>query len=101
MVTPTTVPGLAATARMVADLGRTGRTGLVVRPGALSDADAERVTGLPVVAAVADGRSNQQVARALSISERTVARHLANVYLKTQVVSRTGAVAWARERGLL
>lgn len=56
---------------------------------------------LEVVAAVADGRSNQQVARALSISERTVARHLANVYLKTQVGSRTGAVAWARERGLL
>lgn len=54
-----------------------------------------------MVAAVADGRSNQQVARALSISERTVARHLANVYLKTQVGSRTGAVAWARERGLL
>lgn len=56
VVTPTTVPGLAATARMVADLGRAGRTGLVVRPGALSDADAERVTGLPVVAAVADQR---------------------------------------------
>lgn len=56
VVTPTTVPGLAATARMVADLGRTGRAGLVVRPGALSDADAERVTGLPVVAAVADQR---------------------------------------------
>lgn len=56
VVTPATVPGLAATARMVADLSREGRTGLVVRPGALSDADAERVTGLPVVAAVGDQR---------------------------------------------
>ncbi|NYE36715.1 secretion/DNA translocation related CpaE-like protein [Nocardioides cavernae] len=56
VVTPTTVPGLAATARMVAGLGREGRTGLVVRPGALSDADAARVTGLPVVAAVGDQR---------------------------------------------
>lgn len=56
---------------------------------------------LEVVAAVADGRTNQQVARALGISERTVARHLANVYLKTQVGSRTGAVAWAHERGLI
>lgn len=56
VVTPATVPGLAATARMVADLGREGRAGLVVRPGSLSDADAERVTGLPVVAAVADQR---------------------------------------------
>ena len=56
VVTPATVPGLAATARLVAELGRPGRSGLVVRPGALSDADAERVTGLPVVAAVGDQR---------------------------------------------
>ena len=56
VVTPATVPGLAAAARLVADLGRDGRAGLVLRPGGLSDADAERVTGLPVVAAVADQR---------------------------------------------
>ena len=56
VLTPATVPGLAATARLVADLGRAGRAGLVVRPGGLSDADAERVTGLPVVAALADQR---------------------------------------------
>lgn len=56
VVTPATVPGLAATARVVADLGRDGRAGLVVRPGGLSDADAERVTGLPVVGAVGDQR---------------------------------------------
>ena len=52
VVTPATVPGLAAAARLVADLGRDGRAGLVLRPGGVSDADAERVTGLPVVAAV-------------------------------------------------
>ncbi len=56
VVTPATVPGLAATARLVADLGREGRAGLVVRPGGLSDADAARVTGLPVVATVGDQR---------------------------------------------
>lgn len=56
VVTPATVPGLAATARLVADLGRTSRAGLVVRPGGLSDTDAEQVTGLPVVAAVGDQR---------------------------------------------
>jgi secretion/DNA translocation related CpaE-like protein len=56
VVAPATVPGLAATARLVADLGRSARAGLVVRPGGLSDADAEQVTGLPVVAAVADQR---------------------------------------------
>lgn len=56
VVTPTTVPALAATARLVATLGRDADAGLVVRPGALGDADAERVTGLPVVASVADQR---------------------------------------------
>lgn len=59
VVTPATVPGLAATARLVGLLGRdgrAGRAGLVVRPGSLGDADAERVTGLPVVAALPDQR---------------------------------------------
>lgn len=56
VVTPATVPGLAATVRLVADLGREGRAGLVVRPGGLSDADAARVTGLPVVATVGEQR---------------------------------------------
>jgi secretion/DNA translocation related CpaE-like protein len=56
VVTPATVSGLAATARLVADLGRDCRAGLVVRPGGVGDADAERVTGLPVVAVVGDQR---------------------------------------------
>ncbi len=59
VVTPATVPGLAATARLVADLGRegrAGRAGLVVRPGSVGDTDAEQVTGLPVVAVVGDQR---------------------------------------------
>lgn len=56
---------------------------------------------LEVVRAVAEGRTNREVARSLHISERTVARHLANVYVKTDVSTRTAAVAWARERGLV
>jgi secretion/DNA translocation related CpaE-like protein len=56
VVTPSTLPGLAATARLVAELGRDGRTGLVLRPGGVGDADAEQVTGLSVVAVVADQR---------------------------------------------
>ena len=54
-----------------------------------------------VLAAVADGCSNRETARALHISESTVARHLANVYLKTGAPSRTAAVSWARGRGLV
>ena len=56
VVAPATVPGLAATARLVAQLGRTDRAGLVLRPGAVGDTAAEQVTGLPVVATVGDQR---------------------------------------------
>jgi secretion/DNA translocation related CpaE-like protein len=56
VVTPATVAGLAATARLVAEVGRPDRAGLVVRPGGLGDADAERVTGLPVLAVLGDQR---------------------------------------------
>lgn len=71
--------------------GRRGRGA----PGSLSARELE------VVAAVAAGGTNREAAEQLHISERTVARHLANVYLKTGVSSRTGAVSWARDRGLL
>ncbi len=59
-VTPASVPGLAATARLVADLGRTTGAGLVLRPGAVSDGDAERATGLPLLAAMRDQRGLQE-----------------------------------------
>lgn len=49
---------------------------------------------------VADGCTNRQVATELVISEKTVARHLANLYRKVGVSTRTAAVAWARRRGL-
>lgn len=56
VVTPATLPGLAATTRLVAELGRASGAGLVLRPGSVGDADASAVTGLPVVAAVGDQR---------------------------------------------
>ena len=58
VVSRASVPGLAATARLVAELGggRQGRAGLVLRPGGVGDADAERATGLPLAAAVGDQR---------------------------------------------
>lgn len=65
------------------------------RPGGLSPREVE------VLAAISAGGTNREAADRLHISERTVARHLANVYAKTGVSTRTGAVTWARERGLL
>jgi DNA-binding NarL/FixJ family response regulator len=49
---------------------------------------------------VATGGTNRDVARALFISEKTVARHLSNVFAKTGVASRTEAAAYAFSHGL-
>jgi DNA-binding NarL/FixJ family response regulator len=48
-----------------------------------------------------EGRSNRQVAEILWVTDETVKFHLANVYRKLGVSSRSEAVAWARRNGLL
>lgn len=53
-----------------------------------------------VLARVAGGATNREVAAALWITEKTVGRHLANIYRKLGVNSRTGAAAWAFEHRL-
>jgi LuxR family maltose regulon positive regulatory protein len=54
-----------------------------------------------VLAAIAAGLSNQEIATRLYISERTVKWHASNIYGKLQVSSRTEAVAKARTLGIL
>jgi DNA-binding CsgD family transcriptional regulator len=48
-----------------------------------------------VLTLVADGRSNREIGAALFISDRTVARHLTNIYNKIGVTSRTKAARYA------
>jgi len=69
---------------------------------------AERVTQvqltpreLAAIRLVASGRSNKEIATALDISERTVKSHLAHLFEKLQVTSRTEAVRVATRRGLV
>jgi ATP/maltotriose-dependent transcriptional regulator MalT len=64
------------------------------RPGGLTAREVE-VLGL-----VAQGLSNRDVAGILALSEKTVARHLANIFIKLGVSSRTAAAAFAHEHGL-
>jgi DNA-binding CsgD family transcriptional regulator len=64
-------------------------------PGGLTAREVE------VLAQVARGASNQEVALALSVSAATVRRHLANIYLKLGVGSRTAAAHWAHDHGLV
>jgi len=53
-----------------------------------------------VLAAVADGSSNREIGETLYISDRTVARHLTNIFGKIGVTSRTQAVRYAIGHGL-
>ena len=55
---------------------------------------------IEVLGRVADGASNREVADALCIAERTVARHLSNIFVKLGVSSRTAAAAIAHQHGL-
>jgi DNA-binding NarL/FixJ family response regulator len=50
-----------------------------------------------VLTLVADGCSNHEIGAALFISDRTVARHLTNIYNKIGVTSRTQAARYATE----
>jgi two-component system NarL family response regulator len=69
---------------------------------------AERVTQvqltpreLTALRLIADGQSNKEIAQTLSISERTVKTHLAHLFEKLGVTSRTEAVRVAMRRGLV
>ena len=69
---------------------------------------AERVTQvqltpreLAALRSLADGRSNKEIASALDISERTVKTHLAHLFEKLGVTSRTEAIKVASRRGLV
>jgi DNA-binding NarL/FixJ family response regulator len=81
--------GAVLDARVVAALRRQEHA-----PGGLSDREVE------VLALVAIGRSNREVAKALFISQKTVARHLSNIFTKLGVSRRTEAAAYAFEHRL-
>jgi pimeloyl-ACP methyl ester carboxylesterase/DNA-binding CsgD family transcriptional regulator len=65
-----------------------------LRPGGLTEREAE------ILALVASGSSNEAISRVLSISARTVERHIGNVYLKIGAHNRAEATAYAFLHGL-
>jgi two-component system, NarL family, nitrate/nitrite response regulator NarL len=56
---------------------------------------------LEIVAAVAAGESNKEIAERLAISKDTIKHHLSNVFDKTGVFSRVELAAFAMNHGLL
>jgi DNA-binding CsgD family transcriptional regulator len=63
-------------------------------PGALSKREVE------VLRLLATGMTNREIAGRLFISEKTVARHVSNIFDKLAVSSRAGATAWAYQHNL-
>jgi DNA-binding NarL/FixJ family response regulator len=54
-----------------------------------------------VIRLIAAGESNRQIASALVISERTVERHVSNIFAKLGITSRAAATAYVYEHHLL
>ncbi|MGH9136937.1 MAG: response regulator transcription factor, partial [Acidimicrobiales bacterium] len=65
------------------------------QPGGLSTREVE------VLALVAAGHTNREIAAALIVSEHTVARHIQNIFTKLGVSTRTAAAAMAHRHDLV
>jgi DNA-binding NarL/FixJ family response regulator len=53
-----------------------------------------------VLRLIAAGRTNKEIAARLVLSERTIARHITNLYAKIDVRSKAEAAAYAIQRSL-
>ena len=56
---------------------------------------------LQVLRLVARGATNKAIAAELVLSERTIDRHVSNIFAKLRVSSRAAATAWAYEHDLV
>jgi ATP/maltotriose-dependent transcriptional regulator MalT len=84
-----------------------GRLGALADLALLDAVAPARSTGplspreVDVLRLLATGASNRLIAERLFLSEKTVARHLSNIYGKLAVSSRAAATAWAFENALV
>src|SRR5690606_15190638 len=82
------VPDIEATDALLADRG------LSPLPAGLTEREAE------VLRLVSGGLTNHAIAQSLSLSDKTVARHLSNIFTKIGVSSRAAATAYAYRHDL-
>lgn len=81
------VPALAQVRKLAAAAAPWAGAGLTAREG-------------EVLRLVASGATNREIADTLVISEKTVARHAANIFTKLGVSTRAAATAYAHRHGL-
>jgi DNA-binding NarL/FixJ family response regulator len=84
---------LGADTERARDLASHGAT--MPLPNGLTAREAE------VLCLVASGSTNKQMAEVLGLSEKTIARHLSNIFTKIEVSSRAAATAFAFEHQLV
>jgi DNA-binding NarL/FixJ family response regulator len=100
------------TAALELDLAREvlERLGAAPDLAALDAADGRRRGGAPaglspreleVLRLVASGKTNKLIAKQLCLSEKTIDRHVSNIFVKTNVASRAAATAFAYQHGLV
>lgn len=75
-------------------MARDSLDGPAAVPGGLTSREAE------VLCLVATGLTNKEIAARLFLSDKTVARHLSNIFVKLAVTSRAAATAYAFEHGI-
>ena len=81
------------------DLDRlAGLTGLLDEP---ADNDVLSAREREVLAHVAAGKTNREIAADLTISQHTVGRHVENIFAKLGVTTRAAATAYAYEHRLV
>ena len=84
-----------------------GAAPAITRVDVLSRKSAGRRSGgltrreLQVLRLVAAGKTNLAIADELVISQRTVARHLSNIFTKLELTSRSAVTAYAYQHDLL
>ena len=54
---------------------------------------------LEIIALVAQGLTNQEIAESLTISKRTVDNHVSNIFTKTGAKNRVALLNWAMDHG--
>lgn len=85
----------AAVAAVLGALSGSPARGHHRAPAGLTERESE------VLALLARGQTNQQIATRLHLSVKTVGRHVETLYTKTQTHSRAAAAVFALEQGLL
>jgi ATP/maltotriose-dependent transcriptional regulator MalT len=88
-------PDVAAVTALEQTFGSGGGTPAPCKPHRLTQRE------LQVLRLVAKGCTNKVIARELSLSEKTVDRHVSNIFAKISVSSRAAATAFAYEHQLL